>query len=388
MNKSAWFFALSGSVVFNYAEASHVTVTCPLPPMFNAERTSATINNFSYSQTMSDKTSVGKLGRCDDQMATRSNFKVASGTTNLTATGSGSFPFGVDTNIAINNSDEGTVAQNLAKLWLSENLKVSFDMSDDVSTSVASIKELNKDYNIHPDTSQGGAGGRVTINGEEYLKAGTGLRNAGFSVPNFGYSLINNSIPSSSIIDTLNGATVRIHLGTMTYKYDNYSTAAITGNPKIVSTEVYLNLKLAFIRPTCTMDNQSVNLAAVPTRILNSGQTGGEQDFNISFNCTTSMPGNILLARVTDTFAPDNSNTNGILKNLPSLANKSNVDVQLIDESNAPLAIGIQRSFYNVPTSSTATKFIKALKARYFRSALRATAGYVRAQATVYLDYQ
>lgn len=388
MNKSAWFFALSGSVVFNYAEASHVTVTCPLPPMFNAERTSATINNFSYSQTMSDKTSVGKLGRCDDQMATRSNFKVASGKTNLTATGSGSFPFGVDTNIAINNSDDGTVAQNLAKLWLSENLKVSFDMSDDVSTSVASIKELNKDYNIHPDTSQGGAGGRVTINGEEYLKAGTGLRNAGFSVPNFGYSLINNSIPSSSIIDTLNGATVRIHLGTMTYKYDNYSTAAITGNPKSASTDVYLNLKLAFTRPTCTMDNKSVNLAALPTGILNSGQTGGEQDFNLTINCTTSMPGNILLARVTDSFTEENSNSNGVLKNLPSLANKSNVDVQLIDESNTPIAIGIQRSFYNVPASSTATKFIKALKARYFRSALRATVGYVRAQATVYLDYQ
>ncbi|MCF0263604.1 fimbrial protein [Acinetobacter guillouiae] len=318
-------------------------------------------------------------------MATRSNFKAVSGKTNLTATGSGSFQFGVDSNIEINNSGDGTAAQNLAKVWLSDNLNISFDMSDDVSTSVVSIKELNKDYNVHPDTSQPG---RVTINGEEYLRAGNGLRNAGFSVPNIGFTLTNNTTPSSSIIDTLNGATVRIHLGTMTYKYDNYFTEAITGNPKIASTEVYLNLNLAFIRPTCTMANQTVNLASVPISILNSQQTAGEQNFSINISCTTSMPSNMLLARVTDSYTPENSNSNGVLKNQPKLSNKSNVDVQLIDESNTPLVIGILRSFYNVPTGSTATTFIKALKARYFRSALRATAGYVRAQATVFLDYQ
>lgn len=384
MNKHLWF---SVPFLFSYSEfAFAATVSCTLAPIFNAERTTNTINNnFNYTQRMVDDTSVGRLTGCDDQMAVRSNFKAASGKTNLTATGSSSFPFGVDTNIVINSSSSGTAAQNLAKIWLSDNLKMIFYMSDDVSTTVVPIKTLDQDYNVHPNTSQPG---RVTINGEEYLRAGNGLRNAGFSVPNVGITLINKVTPSSSIIEALTGASVRIRLGSMTYKYDNYSSRPPTNIPKVASTDVYLNLKLSFARPTCTMLNQSVTLATVPIGILNSGRTGGEQDFNITINCTTSMSRNTLLARVTDNFNPDNSNSNGILKNQPNLANKSNVDVQLLDEANQPLSIGIQAPFYNVSAGSSATTFIKALKARYFRSALRATAGYVRAQATVFLDYQ
>ena len=384
MNKSALLLALS-----TFAMASHVlaaNVDCPLESMFSAERTSSTINNFSYTQMITDKTRVGRLGTCDAQMATRSNFKVVSAKTNLTTTGSGSYPFGVDTNIVLNNSTANTATQNLAQTWLSENLKISFEMSDDVSTSVATITELNKDYNIHPNTSQPG---RITINGEEYLKAGNGLRNAGFAIPNFGFSLINKTAPTGSIIDALNGAAVRIHLGTLTYKYDSLWLGEVpTGIPKIASTEVYINLKLSFTRPTCTMSNQTVNLAAASTSILNTAQTANPQSFNISFNCTTAMPGNTVLAKVTDSYTPNNSNSNGILKNQPSLANKSNVDVQLLDEEDQPLAIGIQRSFYNVPADSTATSFIKTLKARYYRSQATAKPGYVHTQATVFLDYQ
>lgn len=385
MNKHLWF---SVPCLFSCSELVFAaTVTCSLAPVFNAERTTGTINNFNnYTERMVDDSSVGRLTSCDNQMAVRSNFKAVSGRTNLTATGSGSFPFGVDSNIVINNSDEGTAAQNLAKVWLSDNLKMNFFMSDDViSNAVVSVKVLDQDYNIHPNASQ--QSGRVMINGEEYLHGGSGLRNAGFSVRNVGITLINKVTPSSRIIDALTGATVRIRLGTMSYKYDNYSSRPPTNIPKTASTDVYLNLKLSFARPTCTMDNQSVNLATVPIGILNSAQTGGEQDFNITINCTTSMSRNTLLARVTDSYTPDNSNSNGILKNQPSLANKSNVDVQLLDEANQPLNIGIQAPFYNVP-ATTATRFIKTLKARYFRSALRATAGYVQTQATVFLDYQ
>lgn len=380
MNKHLWFTApfLFSCSQFVFA----ATVTCSLAPIFNVERTTAAINSFSYAERMVDNSTVGGLKNCDSQMVARSNFKVASGKTNLTATGSGSFSFGVDTNIVINSSSSGTAAQNLAKVWLSDNLKMNFFMSDDVSSTIVSVKALEKDYNIHPDTSQPG---RITIKGEEYLMAGNGLRNAGFSVTNVGITLINKVTPSSRVIEALTGATVRIWLGTLSYKYDNYPP---TNSTKAASTDVYLNLKLSFTRPTCTMDNQSVKLAAVPTSILNSSQTANQQSFNISFNCTTSMPGNTVLARVTDSYTPDNSNTNGILKNQPNLASKSNVDVQLLDEADKPLPIGIQGSFYNVPTNTTATKFIKALKARYFRSALRATTGYVQAQATVYLDYQ
>lgn len=258
MNKHLWFSGLFLCLCSQFVFAANVD--CPLESMFSAERTSSTINSFSYTQMIVDKTRVGRLGPCDNQMIARSNFKAGSNKTNLTATGSGSFPFGVDSNIEINNSTASAEAQNLAKIWLSENLKTSFEMSDDVSTSVAKITELDKDYNIHPDTSQPG---RITVKGEEYLKAGNGLRNAGFSVPSFGFSLINNTAPSSSIIDALNGAIVRIHLGTLTYKYDSYRLEVPTGIPKIASTEVYLNLKLSFTRPTCTMANQTVNLVPI-----------------------------------------------------------------------------------------------------------------------------
>ena len=381
MKKHLWF-----AVLFLYSELVFAAnVNCPLESISNAERISATINSFSYTQAIADNTRVGRLGPCDNQMIARSNFKVGSSKTNLTTTGSGSFPWGINTNITINNSGSGSAAQNLAKIWLSENLKISFEMSDDVSTSVAKITEVDKDYNIHPNTSQPG---RVTVNGEEYLKAGNGLRNAGFSVPNFGFSLINKTAPSSSIIDALNGATVRIHLGTLTYKYDSYRFESPTGIPKIDSTEVYLNLKLSFIRPTCTMSNQTVNLAPASTSILNTDQTANQQSFNISFDCSVAMSGNTVLARVTDSYTPNNNNSNGILKNQPSLANKSNVDVQLLDEADQPLAIGIQSSFYNVPADSTATSFIKILKARYYRSETTAKPGYVHTQATVFLDYQ
>jgi len=96
----------------------------------------------------------------------------------------------------------------------------------------------------------------------------------------------------------------------------------------------------------------------------------------------------VLLARITDSYTPSNINSNGILKNSPSLANRSNVDVQLRDSSDVPLAIGTQNPFYSIPAGSTATTFIKALKARYYRSLATATPGYVQTQATVSLDYQ
>ena len=136
------------------------------------------------------------------------------------------------------------------------------------------------------------------------------------------------------------------------------------------------------------MSNQTVNLAPASTSILNTDQTANQQSFNISFDCSVAMSGNTVLARVTDSYTPNNNNSNGILKNQPSLANKSNVDVQLLDEADQPLAIGIQSSFYNVPADSTATSFIKILKARYYRSETTAKPGYVHTQATVFLDYQ
>ncbi|MCU4492254.1 fimbrial protein [Acinetobacter guillouiae] len=151
---------------------------------------------------------------------------------------------------------------------------------------------------------------------------------------------------------------------------------------------MFEDLKLNFSFPTCTIANQTVTLAPVPTAILNNNQTANEQPFNVSINCTAAVPNKVLLATITDSYTPSNSNNNGILKNQPSLVNASNVDVQLRDTTDTPLAIGTQSPFYTVPVGSTATTFTKALKARYYRSGATATPGYVKTQVMVSLDYQ
>lgn len=380
MKKCLWF---SAPLILSFSQSVFAaTVSCTFSPIINFDRAAATINNFNYTQTMTNTANVGGLTNCNETMAARGDFKVSAGNTNLTATGSGSYPFGIDTNVALNNSTANAATQNLAKTWLSENLKLSFNLRDDINTTPVAVTELNKDYNVLPNTSQPG---RVTINGEEYLRAVSGLVNARFSVPHTGIALINQSTPSSDIIAALNGATIRIHLGTMTFKYDNYPP---TNRTKTASTDLYLNLKLNFSPLTCTMSNQTVKLATVPASILNSNQTANEQNFNINIDCIRAMPNKLLSATITDSYTPDNINSNGILKNQPNLANKSNVDVQLMDDTNTPLTIGTQSSFYKVPAGSNATKFTKGLKARYYLSGASAKPGFVQAQATVFFDYQ
>lgn len=383
MKKLVWCLSLSTFAIGSQVFAA--TVTCNSSPIINFDRASATINTINYAETMTNTNSVGGLTSCNAPMAARSDFKVTEGNTNLTTTGSGSYPFGVNTNIELNNSTANAAIQNLAKIWLSENLKLSFNLRDDINRPAVAVTELNKDYNVIPNTSQPGT---ITINGEEYLRANTGLVNARFSVPQTGISLINKTSPSSDIVAALNGATIRIHLGTSTFKYDNYNFPPPTNDPKVVLMELYLNLKLSFSPPTCTMSNQTVNLAVVPASILNNSQTANEQNFNITINCIRTVPNKTLLATITDSYTQSNINTNGLLKNRPSLANRSNVDVQLMDDTNKPLTIGTQSSFYKVPAGSNATTFSKTLKARYYRSEAVAKPGFVQAQATVFFDYQ
>lgn len=182
MNKCLW---LSAPLILTFSQSVFAaTVSCTFSSIINFDRASATINNFNYTQTVTNTANVGGLTNCNDTMAARGDFKVSAGNTNLTATGSGSYPFGVDTNIVLNNSTANTATQNLAKVWLSENLKLSFNLRDDINTTPVAVTELNKDYNVLPNTSQPG---RVTINGEEYLRAVSGLVNARFSVPQTGF---------------------------------------------------------------------------------------------------------------------------------------------------------------------------------------------------------
>ncbi|MDR0235133.1 fimbrial protein [Acinetobacter sp.] len=385
MNKLLWlcapFMLLFSQSIFA------VVANCTTYNSVTFNRVSGTIGSFPYNQTFNDTTSAPSVKNCSNPVAIRSTFKAALGNTDLL----GSSPFSVGPTITISGSNANPITLAAAKIWLLNNLQLSFSLQDNNNSPpmVQSITTLNTDYNILPNT---GLGSPVIIGGEAYFRGASnlGASNSDVRNPVFNLKLLSTIKPSAATIDALNNSTVRIHLGTISYKYDDYNGSTITpsGNPKTGTTEIYVDIKMTFVLPTCTIVNQIVNLAPVPTATLNSNPTANEQPFNVNINCTTAMPNKVLVATITDSYTPSNINTNGILKNQPSLANRSNVDVQLRDDLNNPLAIGTQSPFYTVPVGSSATTFIKALKARYYRSAATATAGYVQTQATVSLDYQ
>ena len=378
MNKLLW---LSVPLIFSFSQTIFAACTQPATAIY--PDTTGTITSFSYNQTFTASVAKPMLIGCNPTARVNSYFNAASGNTDLT----GNSPFGVATTVGIIGSTADAATLNDAKTWLASNFKISFNLRDNSKGKPAkTISSLNTSYNILPETGTG-----TPIYNDALIPffngTGTGTGPVDTITENLKITFTNTTKPSAAIIDALNGATLRIHLGTYSYKYAPYydlrQTSEVSG-----SLEMYEDLTLRFNFPTCTMANQIVNLATVPTSILNSNQTANEQNFNVEINCSVAMPSKVLLATIKDSYTANNINTNGILINQPSLENRSNVDIQLRDGSDVPLAIGSQRSFYSIPTGSTVTKFIKALKARYFRSAATATPGYVQTQATVSLDYQ
>ncbi|WP_151803325.1 fimbrial protein [Acinetobacter guillouiae] len=376
MNKFVW---LSAPLMFVCSETIFAACTQPQSAIFSYSTNE--INQFSYNQTFPV---VQQRSLSDCNPPTRVNSYFSSRLSDLT----GSSPFGVNAaTIQINGSAADTATLNDAKAWLAANLKITFNIRDASTAAYPATNILAlTDYRFLPETVN-----RPTVpntNGVRfYVGAGNGVVVLNTKIETFTVNFTNTTKPAAAIINALNGATVRIHLGTHHYIYGPYD------NPS-VSTEVsgsvkfYADLRLNFNFPTCTVANQIVNLATVPTSMLNSQQTANEQNFNVNINCPVAMPSKVLLATIKDSYTPSNINSNGILKNHPSLANRSNVDIQLSDASDTPLEIGSQHSFYSIPAGSTATTFIKALKARYFRSTTTATPGFVQTQATVSLDYQ
>lgn len=383
MNKLLWLFA-PFILLFNQPVFA-ARATCNTPPTITFSRVSGTIGSFPYNQTFNDANSTIMLNACTSNVAVRSTFRAATGSTDLI----GSSPFSVGPTISISGSSANPVTLAVAKIWLQNNLQISFTLQDNNNTPpmVKNIIALDTDYNILPDT---GLGTPVTILGESYFRGAgnAGTNRADVRNPIFNLSLLSTFKPSAATIDALNNSTVCIHLGTISYKYDDYGSFSPSNILKTGTTEVYVDIKMTFVLPTCTIANQTVNLAPVPTATLNSNLTANVQPFNVNINCTAAMPNKVLLATITDSYTPSNVNINEILKNQQSLANRSNVDVQLTDDLDQPLQIGSESSFYSVPAGSTATTFMKALKARYYRSAPTATPGYVQTQATVSLDYQ
>ncbi|MFW1942617.1 fimbrial protein [Acinetobacter guillouiae] len=375
------FFWLSVPLIFSFSQTILAACTQPATAIFQDKIN--TITHFSYQQTFSASTAKPMLMGCNPTVRVNSYFNAALGNTDLT----GSSPFGVVPTVMIIGSTADSAILNDAKTWLANNFKISFNLGDNnKGRPTKSILNLNTNYNILPETARGAvvnnSAGEPFFNG-----AGLGRPLAEAYIDKLTISFTNTVKPSAEIITALNGATVRIHLGTYHYKYATHYIASAS-TEVAGSLELYQDLTLNFNFATCTVANQIVNLATVPISILNSQQTAGEQNFTVNINCAVAMPSKVLLATITDSYTPSNINNDGILKNLPSLENRSNVDVQLRDESDAPLAIGRQHSFYSIPAGSTLTRFVKALKARYFRSAATASPGFVQTQATVMLDYQ
>ncbi|MFW2105991.1 fimbrial protein [Acinetobacter guillouiae] len=376
MNKLLW---LSAPLLFSFSASVFAACTQPASAIFSYS--SNTINQFSYNQTFP---MVQQRSLSDCNPPTRVNSYFSSRLSDLT----GSSPFGVNAaTIQINGSTADATTLNDAKAWLAANLKVTFNIRDASAAARPATNILAlTDYRFLPEmVDRPVVYNTATV--PFYVGAGAGVTVLNTRIETFTVNFTNTTKPSAAIINALNSAVLRIHLGTHHYiiaPYNNPSTTVeVSGSVKF-----YADLRLNFNFPTCTMANQIVNLATVPTSVLNSNQTANEQAFNVNINCAVAMPSKVLLATIKDSYTVSNVNTNGILINQPSLANRSNVDIQLRDASNTPLAIGSQSSFYSIPAGSTATTFIKALKARYFRSAPTATPGFVQTQATVNLDYQ
>ncbi|WP_227515152.1 fimbrial protein, partial [Acinetobacter sp. Root1280] len=280
MNKFLWL-TIPSILIFSQAVLA-TTVDCALQPRLNISRSTNNITAFPYSQNIVDATQypVTSGGGCRPIAAARFDFRVNSSNTDL----EGSKPFGVKSTVNVIGSTANATTLDAAKNWLASNLKLSFRFQS--KDDAVDILNQNTAYNIFPsNTANGGTGGITTINGERYSTGNGSSGVTTMSVNLFSLAVQLNVQPSSSIIDALNGKTIEIHAGTLTVKYDNW---ALGGNPPptgVTATktvEVYLNLKLNFRGfPTCTMENQTVNLAQVPTAFLNSNQTANEQSFNV-----------------------------------------------------------------------------------------------------------
>lgn len=328
---------------------------------------------------------------CDNRPLSRvrvnSYFIAATGNTDLT----GSYPLGIASTVTISNSQADTATLDAAKAWLANNIRIRLNISESESVPGVNggkrIANLDTAYNILPETV---ANAVIRVN---ELSMPFSLANSGNGYSSLEakrgltISYLNNSKPPIAVVNALHDASLTIHLGTYHVTYgsasDNDSSSELTG-----STELYENFVLRFNVPTCTMADKNLNLPNISTGVLKNQPASNEHDFTITINCGVALTfENTIKATITDSYTADNKNDNGILKNNPTLLNRSNVDIQLKDAQSIPLTIGSERLFHRIAWDEPATIFSKTLKANYYRSEPSATPGYVQTQATVLLDY-
>ena len=225
MNKLLWLFV---PVFFGFSQTVFAACTQPSTAIF--QDATSMISNFSYQQTFPASSAKPMLIGCNPTVRVNSYFNATSGNTDLTGTS----PFGIAPTVIITGSTADTATLNDAKTWLASNFKISFNLRDNSKGKPAkSILSLNSSYNILPETGSG-----TPINNDAGIPFfngnGTGTGPVDTITENFKVNFTNTAKPSAAMIAALNGATVRIHLGTYYYKhapyYDRRPGSEVTGS--------------------------------------------------------------------------------------------------------------------------------------------------------------
>lgn len=313
------------------------------------------------------------FSNCSPAVYTRAVFNASAG--ELTAIS----PFGV--NFKLNES--GLSAETIT--WLQQNLQLTFDFKDAATgAKVIDIISSKQDYAILPGSPI--EGGSKIIDGLEYYlgSQNIGIRTFGLKLHKLSTHLKFITAPSTNVINDLNKKSIRIKLGDLhiqTVEHGSHKNYQYKQRP------MYVDIKLNFKIPTCTMKNVSVDLGETTLDKLKSQKVSNSRDFNVEFRCE-AIASKSIYATISDAFNPSNINNDGVLLNHPTLENTAkNIGVQLLTDENQPLKIGNRATF--TPTDETsAPTYYKKLKAQFYRTDINPTSGYVNAQATVLLDYE
>ena len=310
---------------------------------------------------------------CNPVVDTRAVFNASTGelTTNS--------PFGVN----FTRNESGLSAEAMS--WLQQNLELAFNFKDGaVGAKTIEITANHPDFAILPGSPI--TGGSQIIDGLEYYLGGDnrGIQTFGLRLNKLTTHLKFISSPSTNVVNELNSKPFRIKLGDLhvhTVEHGSHKNYQYKQRP------MYVEIKLNFKIPTCTMKDVLVDLGQTTLGQLKSEKVSNTKEFDVEFKCE-AIASKSIYATITDAFNPSNINDNGLLLNQPTLLNAAKgIGIQLLTHDNKTLNIGSRAVF--TPTENThAPTYRKKLKAQLYRTDPNPTAGYVNAQATVLLDYE
>lgn len=241
------------------------------------------------------------------------------------------------------------------------NVYVAFSVKDNQDAALEYwVNSASQNYELYRGTSDTRG---IRLQNVKLLISGLGNSEGTFTINNL-------RLGSLTAISGSQSATTVIRLSNSTFKITK-STCVVNGGAAI-------NVTLPTVR---TSDFTSV------------GQTLGDTTFSVNVSgCNTSDVSKSLMALLTDNNNPNQSNSQGLLKNIGT-GNSTNVSVQIIDGvtnspiSIAPKVIGSSNSFFSFGNIGSGGAISKSFKARYYSNAVPVPATNVNAQATITLIY-